>query len=181
MRLISAIAFSLILAGCAASNPIQMTGLSKDQSPFLMSVSVQLWEKNSAKPAYGSFVVYPANIANRQLFRCKTVRGQKEYSLNVSRNGPANQANSFFFSFWVREFPYEGRTYGLWKGYIPSPQRYYAFTELSQYNDEGKPLLAVTVTTHIFENEEAQRMTHESLNEQMTESTIHFGCFLTDK
>lgn len=179
-RMIYAV-FLVVLASCTTVSPIQLTGLSGEQSPFLIHVRVLFNENTSGIPEKSSFVIYPTNLKDKSTFRCKTNRNAKEYLFSISREGPADKANSFFFSFWSRKTPYDGTSYMLWKGYLPDPKRYYAFTEIVQNSSEGRTTLMIVITNFILENEENQRSVLEYINSESKKSNVNFGCYFDDK
>lgn len=163
-----------------------MTGSSGDPSPFLVGVYVDILENikgNIGEPSRGSFVVYPTNIGDKNGLTCKTTRGQIEYKLTIIRNGPADKTNSFFFVFWVRDFPYSGKTYILWRGYLadPKPKTFRAFNELHMRDFDKKSSLFLSITTHIFSDEKDRARTLEYLNEGIEKSTIPFTCYTEKK
>ncbi|OHA07811.1 MAG: hypothetical protein A2934_02985 [Candidatus Sungbacteria bacterium RIFCSPLOWO2_01_FULL_47_10] len=164
----------LLLTGCA-TQPIKLTGLSKDPSPYLLNVNILIRDDKAMNLAKGSLVIYPTNIQNGQIFRCATAHDNHEYLFSINRKGPADKANSFFFSVWKRMIADHLKTYTLWKGYVPEPKNHYAFTELITYDEKQE--LMVSITTHVSYDEKGQKMLLEDLNSAVRKSTLTFRCY----
>lgn len=168
----------LLLTGCA-TQPIKFVGLSKNPSPYLLNIKFLIRDDEAMNLAEGNLVVFPTNIQDGQNFQCASVYGNYEYLFSINRNGPADRVNSFFFSLWKREITVRTKTYTLWKGYIPEPRNYYAFTELNVH--DSKQELMVSVTTHVSYDKKGQKMLLENLNDMIKKSTFAFRCYTSEK
>ncbi|MDO8600289.1 MAG: hypothetical protein Q7R73_01550 [bacterium] len=141
-----------------------------DSSLFRVSVHLLIPESGKA-PTTGTIVINPATIQDKQSFQCEHDFETGHYSVSISRNGPADKTNSFFFAVWHRDLNNPEKTYTLWRGYLPEPEHVYAFTEIIT------PTLIIAVTTYMPENEKGLKNIEEYLNKELKRATFAFKCY----
>lgn len=176
--------FLTILIGCATSGPMQLTGLSGEQSPFLILIQMKFHEDlgtgTTGTLKKSSFIIYANDLKNYQMMQCELKLTKKEYLFRMRRSGPIDTAQSFSFGFHVREFPHYGNTL-LWYGNLPDPKKDGATTAVEQSNQEGETIFLVRINSHIlFENEEATKRFLRDSNDTIRKSDVHFGCYLAN-